>query len=57
MFVSGEDCNGSATTIFCQKNQLNIEEDLSKQYEKIPYSIREFVLNNKNENGYIDINK
>lgn len=33
-FVSGADCHGSATTIFCRKNNINIEDHLTKQYDK-----------------------
>ena len=34
LFVSGADCHGSATTLFCQKNNLDIEKHLEKQYNK-----------------------
>lgn len=32
LFVSGDDCHGAATTLYCQKNNLDIQNHLDKQY-------------------------
>lgn len=34
VFVSGADSHGAATTLYCHKNNLNIEEHLNSQYEQ-----------------------
>lgn len=31
-FISGDDCHGAATTLYCQKHNLNIQNHLEQQY-------------------------
>lgn len=33
-FVAGDDCHGAATTIFCEQNNLDIEEHIQKQHKE-----------------------